>query len=97
MMTLRPSVAGGSSSYRDRGLRGANWYPPAAKTFVVVAEDPLRLAVEQRLVDLGLVRDGELTCRPAPAKPTPRECPAASACAEAEKQCRSSAARLRPQ
>ena len=33
--------------------------PPAGgEDFVVVAEDPLGLAVEQRLVDLGLVRDG---------------------------------------
>ena len=33
--------------------------PPAGgEDFVVVAEDPLGLAVEQRLVDLGLARDG---------------------------------------
>ena len=33
--------------------------PPAGgEDFVVVAEDPLGLAVEQRLVDLGLVSDG---------------------------------------
>jgi len=29
--------------------------PAGGEDFVVVAEDPLRLAVEQRLVDLGLV------------------------------------------
>jgi hypothetical protein len=32
--------------------------PAGGEDFVVVAEDPLGLAVERRLVELGLVRDG---------------------------------------